>query len=60
MPERVWVLGTRTDAGVGKIRLAVFPGRKRIPLKQEHPNDLETKILSKSPQISRDLLTPSS
>ncbi|TRU46288.1 MAG: hypothetical protein EWV49_12480 [Microcystis aeruginosa Ma_QC_Ch_20071001_S25] len=41
LQEKVWVLGTRTDAGVGKVRLAIFRGRKRIPLKQEALNDLE-------------------
>jgi hypothetical protein len=42
LPGKVWVLGTRTDAGVGKVRLAIFRGRKRIPLKQEALNDLES------------------
>ncbi|TRU45998.1 MAG: hypothetical protein EWV91_13570 [Microcystis aeruginosa Ma_QC_Ca_00000000_S207] len=42
MQEKVWVLGTRTSAGVGKVRLAIFRGRKRIPLKQEALNDLES------------------
>ncbi|REJ38453.1 MAG: hypothetical protein DWQ53_25000 [Microcystis flos-aquae DF17] len=42
MPEKVWVLGTRTPAWVGKVRLAIFRGRKRIPLKREALNDLES------------------
>ncbi|TRU93493.1 MAG: hypothetical protein EWV75_18565 [Microcystis wesenbergii Mw_QC_S_20081001_S30D] len=42
MPEKVWVLGTRTPACRGKVRLAIFRGRKHIPLKQEALNDLES------------------
>jgi len=42
LQEKVWVLGTRTSARVGKVRLAIFRGRKRIPLKQEALNDLES------------------
>ena len=42
LQEKVWVLGTRTAAWVGKVRLAIFRGRKRIPLKQEALNDLES------------------
>ncbi|OPF15688.1 hypothetical protein B1L04_24955 [Microcystis aeruginosa KW] len=42
---KVWVLGTRTDAGVGKVRLAIFRGRKRIPLKQEALNGVESSSL---------------
>jgi hypothetical protein len=40
--EKVWVLGNRTPACAGKVRLAIFRGRKRIPLKQEALNDLES------------------
>ncbi|TRV14975.1 MAG: hypothetical protein EWV41_00395 [Microcystis wesenbergii Mw_MB_S_20031200_S109] len=45
LQEKVWVLGTRTPAWVGKVRLAIFRGRKRIPLKQEALNDLESSSL---------------
>ncbi|TRU86823.1 MAG: hypothetical protein EWV76_11935 [Microcystis novacekii Mn_MB_F_20050700_S1] len=41
-PNRRTVLGTRTDAGVGKVRLTIFRGRKRIPLKQEALNAVES------------------
>ncbi|RPH85088.1 MAG: hypothetical protein EHM73_15555 [Chroococcales cyanobacterium metabat2.561] len=40
--EKVWVLGTRTPAWVGKVRLAIFRGRKRIPLKQEALKSVES------------------
>ncbi|TRU69620.1 MAG: hypothetical protein EWV55_20865 [Microcystis viridis Mv_BB_P_19951000_S69] len=42
LPEKIWVLGTRTDACAGRVRLAIFRSRKRIPLKQEALNDLES------------------
>ncbi len=45
------LLGTRTDAGVGKVRLAIFRGRKRIPLKQEALNDLESSSRKVVPDV---------
>ncbi|BAG04278.1 MAG: hypothetical protein DWQ53_22520 [Microcystis flos-aquae DF17] len=45
LPEKVWVLGTRTPARVGKVRLAIFRGRKHIPLKQEALNGVESSSL---------------
>jgi len=42
LQEKVWVLGTRTAACRGKVRLAIFRGRKRIPLKQEALKSVES------------------